>query len=327
MLLLLGFLLGILTSCSTTYVASLPKDDVYYSSKDYYQPVQQEQQISYDSNTYYDYEYTAKIRRFHSPVFYSSYYSDYYTDLYWYTYDPFYYGTSIYVTYNWLWPSYGGFYYGYTSPYWYYNPYYLGNVYWGFGYNYGYYPYYYYPYHNHFWGHNNYWNHNLNNVYYGPRNHHMSTTNNGRDIRPPRTPQGGKSGNFGDKSMNIKRNDQRNDSKPVDKKYTTPTQRSQKPANSDVKPQQTPRTYSSPQYTRPRSSQEYISPKTDNIRLNPPPTRSEQPRSQPSTPRYNQERSQPSTPRYTPSAPSRSSSPPSSTPSRGNTGGSSGKRR
>ena len=48
----------------------------------------------YDSS-YYDYEYTARINRFHRDMT-LDYYNDYYTNLYWYTHDPLFWGTSIY---------------------------------------------------------------------------------------------------------------------------------------------------------------------------------------------------------------------------------------
>lgn len=82
----------------------------------------------YEQDDYYDYAYSARIRRFHSPFLYSDYYSDYYTNLYWYTYDPFYWGTSIYLGYSWWYPSYyhrwyDPFYWSWHSPYWYHNHY------------------------------------------------------------------------------------------------------------------------------------------------------------------------------------------------------------
>ena len=61
----------------------------------------------YDSDDYYDYAYTARIRRFHSPVCYSwSYYDPYYTNLYWYDRYPGNWGVSIYLGYDWSWPRY-----------------------------------------------------------------------------------------------------------------------------------------------------------------------------------------------------------------------------
>jgi hypothetical protein len=80
---------------------------------------------SLDQGDYiYDYYYASRIRRFHQPAASFSYYHSYYTDCYWYTYDPVYWGFSIYLGSFWnpvrLRVSYGG-------PIWrssYYVPYY-----------------------------------------------------------------------------------------------------------------------------------------------------------------------------------------------------------
>lgn len=95
---------------------------------------------AYDQDDYYDYAYSARLRRFHSPIVYSDYYADYYTDLYWYTYDPFLWGTSIYLGYSWWYPS---FYHGWYSPYYsyWYSPWYA----------YGWYHPYYHHHHHHCW--------------------------------------------------------------------------------------------------------------------------------------------------------------------------------
>ena len=73
----------------------------------------------FDEEDYYDYAYSARLRRFYHPVVYRDYYADYYTNLYWYTHDPFCWGTSIYLGYSWWYPSY------YSAWYWdpFYNPY------------------------------------------------------------------------------------------------------------------------------------------------------------------------------------------------------------
>lgn len=97
--------------------------------------------IDYDEDDYYDYAYSARIRRFHSPVIYYDYYADYYTNMYWYTYDPFYWGTSIYLGYSWWYPTYYSrwydpFYWSWYSPY-------------------------YYPYHHHFCCHHHYPHHDI----------------------------------------------------------------------------------------------------------------------------------------------------------------------
>lgn len=73
----------------------------------------------FDEDDYYDYAYSARLRRFYHPVVYRDYYADYYTNLYWYTHDPLCWGTSIYLGYSWWYPSY------YSAWYWdpFYNPY------------------------------------------------------------------------------------------------------------------------------------------------------------------------------------------------------------
>lgn len=103
----------------------------------------------YDEDSYYDYAYAARIRRFHRPACGLGYYNDYYTNLYWYTDDPCLWGVSIYLGYDWWYPYYGyrPYYYrwGYTYPYMYgfYNYAYGWNFYYPysyFGYTYVYYP-------------------------------------------------------------------------------------------------------------------------------------------------------------------------------------------
>ncbi|HKK10939.1 MAG TPA: hypothetical protein VJ939_08880, partial [Bacteroidales bacterium] len=157
-----------LSGCSGSYqLSSMPEDDVYYNpyapekttvattnqnnsgevekSTDGYtvtSPDSSKQVESYDD--YYAYEYSSRIRRFHNDYYYNNYYHDYYTNRYWYAYDPFYYGTSIYInTSPWhSWGHYGHGYnlwgspwgYGYHSPF--YGSYYsysaFGYPYYGF---------------------------------------------------------------------------------------------------------------------------------------------------------------------------------------------------
>ncbi|MCW3104602.1 MAG: hypothetical protein JWO09_3042 [Bacteroidetes bacterium] len=135
----------------------------------------------FDYDDYYDYEYSARLRRFHNNVGYYGYYDNYYTNTYYYTYDPFYYGTSVYMGYNFWGPSYAvysynpGFLwyssYGWCNDPWYnpygYNPYMNG---YANGYNNGYMD----GYNNGYYGHggyqNNYFNsYDNNSYYYGPR--------------------------------------------------------------------------------------------------------------------------------------------------------------
>ena len=148
----------------------------------------------YEEDDYYDYYYASRIRRFHRPLWGYSYYDPFYTNSYWYDYNPYNWGTSIYLGYNWwapsAWysPSYCSFGYGYNpwngwglSIGWGYNPwnswsgygwhggYHNGyaNGYWnGYydGYNNGLYNGYYNPYY-----FNSYDQLSYNNVYYGPR--------------------------------------------------------------------------------------------------------------------------------------------------------------
>ncbi len=129
---------------------------------------------NYYNDDYYDYAYSAKLKRFYTPAYGYGYYDPFYTNLYWYDYNPVSWGVSIYLGYNWWPPSYyynepfcyGGFHHSYDP---WYSPYY-GGVYWN-GYNNGYYqggygnsnPYYY----------NSY---DATSHYYGPRG---SINNNG----------------------------------------------------------------------------------------------------------------------------------------------------
>ncbi len=94
----------------------------------------------YNNDDYYDFAYSSRLRRFYHPYGWN-YYDSYYTNMYWYDYDPFSYGVSVYLTYNWWRPQ------NVWTPGWGIsmncgNPYY-GNCY--SPYNYG-------------WGGNNYWN-------------------------------------------------------------------------------------------------------------------------------------------------------------------------
>lgn len=75
----------------------------------------------YDS-AMYDYEYAARIRRFHGDMLWD-YYDDYYTDMYWYTGDPYYMGCSIY--WGMAWPYGWGLTWGWYPYGWY--------DYWGYG--------------------------------------------------------------------------------------------------------------------------------------------------------------------------------------------------
>jgi hypothetical protein len=141
----------------------------------------------YDYDDYYDYAYSSRIRRFHN-CYYSGfgYYHNYYTDLYWYSYDPFYYGVSIYYGYPFWYPNY----YSYYRPWgWYGYGYGFG---YGYGYGYGYgHGGYWAGYHHGYWdgyyhgSGNGYYDYYYNsydgtNSYYGSRNYVTSGDGAGR---------------------------------------------------------------------------------------------------------------------------------------------------
>lgn len=131
----------------------------------------------YGYDDYYDYSYSSRIRRFYYP-YYSSYYDPFYTNLYWYDYNPYSWGVSIYLGYNWWAPSwyyYNPFCYGYYSFYspWYHhhywNPWY--SPYWS-GYHHGYWDGYWHGYYgsNYYYDNPYYYNsYDNNSHYYGPR--------------------------------------------------------------------------------------------------------------------------------------------------------------
>ena len=56
----------------------------------------------YETDGHYDYSYSARIRRFHRPVWSIGYYGGLYTDYYWYSYNPYHCGMSIYYGYNYF---------------------------------------------------------------------------------------------------------------------------------------------------------------------------------------------------------------------------------
>ena len=126
---------------------------------------------SYNEDDYYDYYYTSRLRRFHVNIGCGfGYYDPYFTNLYWYDYYPSSWGLSIYMGYNWWWPSY------------YYRPYYYDYGFYHCGFNYGWGWGWHHPYH--YWGWNhpcyhhdyfaaNYWHNHLDpnhSYYYGHRN-------------------------------------------------------------------------------------------------------------------------------------------------------------
>ena len=48
----------------------------------------------YNDDDYYDYTYSARLRRFYTPAYGYGYYDPFYTNLYWYDYNPFSWGVS-----------------------------------------------------------------------------------------------------------------------------------------------------------------------------------------------------------------------------------------
>lgn len=183
----------ILSSCSSTKTASTFEDDIYYSSKDPKKPLpptassekEEESRFtegaaqsnerkesyyddSFDYDDYYDYEYASRLRRFHNPCPGYSYYDNYYTNSYWYTSNPYHYGVSIYMGYNFWGPSY---YVHNYSPgyYWGMNPY-SGWSSWQNPYDPFYDPFNSYSYYGNPYGYNSYWNGYQNGYWNGYQN-------------------------------------------------------------------------------------------------------------------------------------------------------------
>ncbi|NLJ82789.1 MAG: hypothetical protein GX330_06660, partial [Bacteroidales bacterium] len=50
----------------------------------------------FNNDDYYDYEYAARLRRFHGPYSHWGYYDPYYTNMYWYSRNPAHWGVSVY---------------------------------------------------------------------------------------------------------------------------------------------------------------------------------------------------------------------------------------
>ncbi|MEO6904025.1 MAG: hypothetical protein ABI315_12890 [Bacteroidia bacterium] len=143
------------------------------------------QSSAFNYDDYYDYGYAVRLRRFHSNIPSYGYYDNYYTNSYWYTGNPYNYGTSIYMGYNFWGPSYISYAYN-PSFYWrntwgmgydpFYNPYaYMGYNPYMNSYMNGYYDGFYHGYYPHY--SNNYFNSYDKNSYYGPRNSSNNTRN------------------------------------------------------------------------------------------------------------------------------------------------------
>jgi hypothetical protein len=147
----------------------------------------------------YEYEYTARVRRFHQPARGFSYYSNYYVDNYYY--DPFMPGVNIYtvqpyyIHYNngWGYPYCNSWGSNWGNSYGYGWSYYSGYSNFSYGYNpfaYGYNNYYGYGGYNQYWnGYNNgYWNGYQNgywNGWYNQNHYHNNNNNNWFDNSAP----------------------------------------------------------------------------------------------------------------------------------------------
>jgi hypothetical protein len=128
-----------------------------------------------------NFDYSARINRFHRNNWGWSYYDPFYTNMYYYTYDPFYWGTSIYVgywpSYSWGWNSWGwndGW--GWNNGWGWNSPYYSPACYGGWNYGWG--GSYWNGYNNGYWNgfndglaHGGYYNtyDGYSGIYYGPR--------------------------------------------------------------------------------------------------------------------------------------------------------------
>lgn len=181
---------------------------------------------SYSSaaNDYYDYEYAARLRRFHSPYVGAGYYDDFYTNRYYYDNTPAYYASSIYggnsiydpypysgialgyssligwsaaVSFGFGWgytSYYPSYYYGSPFYYSYYYPYRYHSYYSPFGYSYyyGYHHGYHHGYHDGLhdgYYDNGHYRSTANRNFYGPRgtSGSSSTYRTGSSVRPSRS--------------------------------------------------------------------------------------------------------------------------------------------
>lgn len=194
---------------STTQTTTNSDGSVTNITNNYY-----DRDFNYDD--YYDNEYSVRLRRFHNNIGSYGYYDDYYTNSYWYTGNPYNYGSSIYLGYNFWGPTYTTFSYNpsynwysnmgwgydpwynpynYTNPYYgagYYGGGYYGASYYGYnpygygaygaGYNQGYWNGYNNGYNDAYFGNNYFNSYDNNSYYYGPRG---TTGSNGRTTAQP----------------------------------------------------------------------------------------------------------------------------------------------
>lgn len=286
---------------------------------------------NYDfDNEYYDYEYTSRIRRFHRPAGRYGYYDDYYTNYYYYNYDPYFYGTSIYVSYGWWYPSpwrwcvgWGGYYggwgwsYGWGSPWhwgygggwgWY------GSSYWS-GYNHGYMN----GYYDGLYASGNYYNsYDRNSHYYGKRGNTGGSDGYG-GTRATTVNAGGKSLTFGEKyeqaiksnpSLNtvpksgISSSPKNNANTPTKGNVTTPVK--QNTYGTAPKTNTTPAGTNPKPYTPPTKTQGGNNPKPYT-----PPTRNNVPKTNPK-PNYTPQPKNNTRPSYTKPSPKQNYNPPKS---------------
>jgi hypothetical protein len=190
---LAAFFTLFLVSCSSTYNASAPYDEVYSTNKSQpattaervtvvSEPVQQntgyegdyyssgtgtapQDTTAFDPEGYYDYEYASRLKRFEGQNTGFDYYDSYYTNVYNYNGDPGYYGSSIYDGWGCGYPYGGGmslslgFGWGWGSFGFGYPYYGMGYPYYGFYDPWGYYPGYYGYYPGSYWSAytNGYW--------------------------------------------------------------------------------------------------------------------------------------------------------------------------
>jgi len=164
---------------------SYTEDDAYAPSETYSDPQGDTYNYYNDDgylDDYYDYSYAARIRRFHGSGLGFGYYDPYYTNMYWYNYDPWCWGSSIYMGYNWWYPSWYyrpsfyfglGWDFGFFSLGWGYNDWYWGWPYYGWGgYGLGYHHGYWDGFWHGYWAGNygEYYNsYDYNSYYYGHR--------------------------------------------------------------------------------------------------------------------------------------------------------------
>ena len=72
-------------SYTDTTVQILSEDTVLVSLEGEPEVKNKTTRVVYSDDDYYDYAYTARLRRFYTPVVGVGYFDDYYTNMYWYT--------------------------------------------------------------------------------------------------------------------------------------------------------------------------------------------------------------------------------------------------